>query len=232
MGELTSGSQGHAAPAPYAQICGVDQNLIEQFLLLIRDNYGAADKATFFLEQRTGIVNVQGIANVRDVLSHLVTLLNPTTEPEKRVAQLANAEEHLRRAIIEPYEIAVNELLIKFNELYFRYKRDLLPIKDRHLTLQSAPNAVSVDASLKKIAALYASGRSGKGKNIWSAEWEVGVKSFIDAYEALAALYAELEGHWNNYVQIRRDRKSTLLAAWGIIATIITFILGYFLMTS
>jgi hypothetical protein len=151
-------------------ICGVERKLVESFLTLIRDNYREADKATFFLEQRTGIVNVQGIANVRDVLSHLVTLLNPDTPPEKKAEQLANAEEHLRRAIIEPYELALNDLLIKFNELYFNYKERLLPVKDRHLLLQSAPNDVSIEATLKEVGELYVLGRSGKGKNFWSKE--------------------------------------------------------------
>ncbi len=214
------------APDSKDLICGVDRKLIEEFLLLIQNNYKEADKATFFLEQRTGIVNVQSIANVRDVLSHLVTLLSPDTPDDKKEAQLANAEEHLRRAIIEPYETAVNDRLIKFNELYFNYRRKLLPVKHRHLILASAPNEVSIDASMKEIGELYTQGRTGKGKNIWTPEWERGVTGFIDAYEKLSALYAELEKHWNNYEQIKRDIKSTLLGKWGIIAEAVAFILG------
>ena len=206
-------------------ICGVDRGLIEDFLRLIQNNYKEADKATFFLEQRTGVVNVQGIANVRDVLSHLATLLSPDTPTEKKAAQLANAEEHLRRAIIEPYEVALNELLIKVNEFYFNYKRYLLPVKNKHLILASAPNEVSIDASLREIAALYSQGRKGKGKNIWTPEWEQGITGFIEAYENLSSLYADLEKHWNDYEQIARDKKSTLLGTWGIIAEGIAFIL-------
>jgi hypothetical protein len=208
-------------------ICGVDRQLIETLLILIRDNYNKADRATFFLEQRTGIINVQGIANLRDVLSHLVTLLKPDTPAEKKAEQLANAEEHLRRAIIEPYETANNDLLIRFDELYFNYKRNLLPVKDRHLVLQSAPNIISIEASLREFGELYTKGRSGKGKNIWTREWESGLTSFIDAFELLSALYIQLEGHWNNYEQIMRDRRSTWWAILSIAATIITFILGF-----
>src|SRR5947209_18289498 len=113
-------------------VCGVPRLHVERFLLLIRDNYKKADKATFFLEQRSGIVNIQGITNMRDVLSHLVTLLDPATPDGKWEEQLGNAEEHLRRAIIEPYEIALNELTVKFEELYDRYRQLVLPIKDNH----------------------------------------------------------------------------------------------------
>lgn len=193
------------------KVCGVSRIQIEQFLTLIRDNYKKADKATFFLEQRTGVVNLQGITNVRDVLSHLVTLLNPDTPEDKRHEQLGNAEEHLRRAIIEPYEIALNELTVKFELLYKNYKTRVLPIQAKHTTLQNAPNAVSVEATLEEIRDHTSQGRAGKAKNLWDPEWEQGVANFIDAYDKLFKLYTNLEGHWNNYEQIRRDRKSTWL---------------------
>jgi hypothetical protein len=69
-------------------ICGVNKALIEKFLILIRENYRKADKATFFLELRAGVSNVPGIANSRDVLSHLATALDPNLSDEERQEQL------------------------------------------------------------------------------------------------------------------------------------------------
>jgi hypothetical protein len=90
---------------PLASFEDVHRELICRFLSLVRDNYAKADKASYFLERRAGVSNACAITNLRDVLSHLATLLDPTTPPDKRADQLSNGEEHLRRAIIEPYEM-------------------------------------------------------------------------------------------------------------------------------
>jgi hypothetical protein len=213
-------------------VCGVARSHVESFLILIRDNYKKADKATFFLEQRSGIVNIQGITNMRDVLSHLVTLLDTATPSDKWEEQLGNAEEHLRRAIIEPYEIALNELTVKFEELYDKYKQQVLPIKDKHTVLQNAPNSVSIEATLQEIREYTSVGRFGKAKNLWNPEWEEGVTSFIAAYDGLSNLYSSLETHWNNYEQIRRDIKSTRFhitaIAIGIVGILIAVLLVVF----
>lgn len=207
-------------------ICGIRKEIVEKALILIRDNYRKADESCFFLEERAGINNVQAISNMRDAISHLVTLLDPNIDEVKREHQLANAEEHLRRAIIEPYEIAIDNLLVEFYKIYVPYKEELLPVKDRHPVLNSAPNHISVNARLKEFHDLTTKGRSGKGKNLWDTAWEEGVLGFVDAFEKLSALKADIETHWYSFQQIRRDRKTTALTIWGIVATIITFILG------
>ena len=186
-------------------ICDIEESVVEDFLLLIRNNYSRADKAMFFLEQRSGILNLQAITNVRDVLSHLATMLNPKLTEEQRREQLGNIEEHLRRAIIEPYEIALSDAMEKFSGVHNEYKRLVLPIKADHAALQHAPNAVSIEASLREIGQLTARGRSGKGKNLWNAEWEEGVTSFVEAFDKLAALHIELEGYLFKAQQIERE---------------------------
>lgn len=186
-------------------VCGVDPSLLERFLSLILNNYKRADKATFFLEQRKGIVNFQGITNVRDVLSHLVTFLDPNASTEKRLEQLSNAEEHLRRAINEPYEIALNRLTSQFDTLYDEYKRRVLPITDKHTTLTNAPNTTSIDARVREIRELTAMGRASKGANEWNTEWEAGVASFIEGFDKLEMLYTELQSHIFKVDQIEKE---------------------------
>jgi len=112
-----------ADPIPSPQkFCGVDAKLLEEFLILIRGKYKGADMATFFLEKHTGISNIYGITNLRDVLSHLATFLDPSTPEDKRRDQRGNAEEHLRRTTIEPYETALAEFTIKFDAVYLEYQ--------------------------------------------------------------------------------------------------------------
>jgi hypothetical protein len=232
-------------------ICGVERKLVESFLELVRDNYKKADAANLFLEQRTGEANVYGITNLRDVLSHLATLLSPKTPTEKRAEQLTNAEEHLRRAIVEPYETALNKLIVQFDDLYEKYKRDVLPVQDRYPGLQAAPNTGSIEAQLEETRALTSNGRLAKAKNLWDPEWELGVTGFIDGYKKLSDLHRLLEEYCFKQAQLARDekaqaeiqslreqldskanelqsssRKSTILTIWGIIATVLLGALG------
>lgn len=236
------------------QVCGVDKRLVEDFLELILNNYRKTDEATAFLEHRVGVSNVHAFTNVRDVLSHLCTMLDKNTPPEKKRDQLNNAEEHLRRAILEPYEVGFSKLIAEFKKVYEDYKRNVIPVRERHISLNSAPTLVMVDARLKEIAELARRGRTAKGRNLWTAEWEAGVASFVDAFDKVAALKAELEDYCYKYDRIKSDegvaketaqlrsdlatarselatesRRSSRLSKISIAATIITFILAIIL---
>jgi hypothetical protein len=115
---------------PLSHLTPDERDLVLRFLALIRDSYKKAEKAAYFLERRAGVLNTCGMTNLRDVLSHLATLLDPATPARKRADQLASAEEHLRRAIIEPYEIGLASLTEKFTQDYETYRKDVLPVKD------------------------------------------------------------------------------------------------------
>jgi hypothetical protein len=207
-------------------ICGVSQSLLERFLRLIRDGYPKAELATCFLEERAGISNVHSMANVRDALSHLATFLDPTLDSNKRDEQVINAEEHFRRAIIEPYQIAVEDLTAKVAELYDKYKVSLLPVKDRHLSFHGAPNEVQVDAKLREIQNSVLSAREAKGRNRWDEQWEHGVQNYIGAFDQLKELHSELESYWHRFEQLQTDRRHTRLHLWGIAIGVAAFILG------
>ena len=215
-------------PAMDKHICGVDKDLIERFLILIRDNYKKADKATFFLELRAGVSNVPGIANSRDVLSHLVTALDSNISEAERLEQLTNAAEHMRRAIVEPYEVALKTRLDQTQTTYEKIVSQVLPVIDEHPTLQNAPNGVSVRASLKQISQLFAQGRASKTGNIWNQEWEEGISNFIDAFDQLERLESTLLDCCHKYdaiVSERENKKATRqginLGLWGLIVGII-----------
>lgn len=209
------------------------RQIIYRFLTLIRDNYKKADKAAYFLERRAGVSNICAITNLRDVLSHLATLLALDTPSDKRRDQLANAEEHLRRSIIEPYEMALGELAGNFKTLYDRYCEQLLPVKDRHPSLHGAPNEIQIKAQLSEIDGFAESGKRAKARNLWDDDWEVGVEGLAAAFDKLSDLKEELDSYWFRFEQIQRDIKAsesevvqTRLGTRGITATIITFFLG------
>jgi hypothetical protein len=175
------------------RVCGVDRALIERFLLLIRDQYRNADKAIFFLEQSAGVTSPTTLANLRDVLSHLATLLDEDTPDAQREVQLANAEEHLRRAVMEPYFIALGRLNKQFRAVYDLYKGKVLPSKPNSPSLRGAPDDESIQARLRNIAKLAASGRTAKGLNLFNREWESRIGDLIQAFVQLSELRSVLE---------------------------------------
>ncbi|MGA8431448.1 MAG: hypothetical protein WB729_16615 [Candidatus Sulfotelmatobacter sp.] len=207
------------------RVCGVDKALVEQYLLLIRNNYRKAEKATYFLEQRTGLVNFVGVANMRDALSHLVTLLDENTPDNQRQAQLISAEEHLRRAILEPYNISVNRLTVKFKEVYANYRQRVLPVQDKYPILLGSPNDVAIRSSLREISDLVSKGRAAKAKNLWDPGWEQGVASLVEAFDKLSELYSQLEGYWFKYEHMKRERKQTWLTWWSLVATLLSLVI-------
>jgi hypothetical protein len=196
---------------------------LERFLILIRDRYPLVEKASFFLETREGVSNVIGLANVRDVVNHLAALLDPSTPAEKRETQLANAEEHLRRAATEPYEIALGRALERFQSLHERARAG-----DRKGS-QSPLTELAVNSRLAEVRELAAAGRNAKTRNLWDPAWEDGVAKMVGAYERLAQLNAELENDMDRLEQLRanrRHRSQTLPAVAGLCGTLLFGILS------
>ncbi len=206
---------------PLAHLSPDNHELLVRFLVLVRDNYKKADKASYFLERRAGVVNTCSMTNLRDVLSHLATFLDPATPAHKREAQLASAEEHLRRAILEPYEIGLATLTEKFKLNYDTYRETLLPVKHSISGFDLAPNRVSVDSRLAEIDLLAMRGKQAKGRNIWDDEWEDGVAALAEAYDKLFALHAEIEDWLYKHNQHRDSKRHIKLGVWGIVWAII-----------
>lgn len=178
---------------PLAHFSAEEAASFVRLLILIRDNYTKADKAAHFLERKAGVANTCSIANLRDVLSHMATLLDPSTSAADRLEQQANAEEHLRRAIIEPYEIALGALTEKFTPVYDGYREKVVPMKDFTDGFRTAPSRFDIEDRLQAINDLAEKAKQAKGRNRWDADWELGVSALIDSYNKLYALYGEVE---------------------------------------
>jgi hypothetical protein len=180
------------------------------------------------------------MANLRDVLSHLATLLDPSTPADKRGDQLASAEEHLRRAIIEPYEIALGALNEKFIPTYDSYREKLIPIRGLTEGFRTAPARLDIENRLKDIDELAEKGKQAKARNRWDEEWEVGVAALIDAYNRQSDLHNEIEEwvfkHHQHLAsqeqaaalraQSTTSHQHTNLHRWGIAWTIVGIFVG------
>src|SRR5260370_30171739 len=108
-------------------VCGIRKSLLERFLLLIRDGYPKVELAACFIEERAGINNVPSMANVRDVLSHLATFLDPSISQEKRAEQISYAVFCLKKKKIQSSHTPVEECGAKANELYAKQQHSRLP---------------------------------------------------------------------------------------------------------
>ncbi|MDD2890325.1 MAG: hypothetical protein PHE49_06770 [bacterium] len=206
-------------------ICGVEKKLVEDFLLLLKNRYRALDEATYLLESETGMSNIINIMNVRDIISHLVTMLECSSK-EERKQQIILAEEHLRRAIGETYEVSLNTIGSKTNEIYKYYKRYILPIQNRYSILKEFPDDIKIRSELEEIKALRLEGRRRKASNIWDDKFEEGIKAFVEAFEKLNSLKTKLENACETYYKLKNDLflKKTLYLS--IILAIISLIIA------
>jgi hypothetical protein len=172
-------------------VLGVDREIVEEFLVLFRERYELADKANFFLEARgVSSINVT-VANQRDALSHLVTVLRrPDLSRRQQLDQLASASEHLRRATLEPYAIAVAEYSLDVLAVREEYKSKVLPliVRGRPPELARAPALDDVDKALRSIWAKRDRGRAAKARNAVDDEWELGVEQLILAFDEVDRL--------------------------------------------
>ncbi|MFA7062040.1 MAG: hypothetical protein WC156_14630 [Pedobacter sp.] len=216
------------------KIAGVDADIIERFLLLLKDKYALVDKANYFLEsQGVSGINI-GMANQRDVLSHLCTILDrPELTYDEQVGQLASAEEHLRRAILESYQKGCTKKLSDFMDTYKQYETIVLPLKTQDVSLTSAPSMESLHVRLEEVQKLRSAGRAAKAQNKWDNEWETGVVSLVEAFNIVVEMQRDIEGYIIRAQQILSSRHQKVWGHVGLWATIVmTFIgvvLGYFI---
>ena len=184
---------------------GVEQDILIAFLTLFRDHYRKCDKATTFLEHRTDIPNIASIANQRDAISHFKSALQPGTSREKRLQQYAAAEEHFRRAIIEPYETALKKKISILIPIYDRYRQEVLPVRDRHAELERFPDNRSLEDTLTEITRRRDAAREAKGHNIWDEIWEQGVEDYATGFDMADKLVNLLENGLIQLNQIKKD---------------------------
>jgi hypothetical protein len=196
-----AGSIPEHAPTSY-----LDEEELNRFLILIRDSYQKADLANLFLEQncQEPTVNVAAIANLRDVLSHFATFLRNGLAPEKRKEQIINATEHLHRAILEPYELTYRDNVRHFRDLFQQYVEELLPEKDQHPFLSSAPTRHNIESRLGTLHEEAEKGRLAKGNNDCVPDWEAGILCYLRAFENLRVLTHEVEEHWYKFQEVKK----------------------------
>lgn len=210
-------------------ILGVDKDVLLAFLELLKHKYRLADEANLFLEQNTKISGISvAITNQRDMISHLITLLtNDDLSRDEQMAQVAASEEHLRRAILEPYQLTVDKTWEGVEKLIEAYKQTVLPLRNEPI-LGSGPDLNNINSRVVSINEHHSRGRVAKGRNLWDEKWEEGPKAFADAFRELKELEILLEQYIIRANQIRENKKNNrrfiltvvLAVVFGVISTL------------
>ncbi len=211
-------------------ICGVDRDVVERFLVLVRDNYPKADAAAFFMEEVAHVEHKVTLVNLRDVLSHLATLLDGDTPPEQWEAQLAEAAAHFRRATQEPYQIALGHLRERFDTVRPCYSKILPRIQrlKRGGLFDGAPTDEVIEHELKGIVSLALEGREAKRGNRTDPAWDHGFGSHAEAYDKLEKLTQRLSTILHQYDALRSthwSRAGVLIGVIGAVMGIVGIVL-------
>jgi hypothetical protein len=92
-----------------------------------------------------------------------------------------------------------------FIPLFQKYNEELLPAKDKHPFLSSAPTRANVEARLKEIYNMADAGRIAKGNNELNSSWEEGTSHLIGALDKLDGLVHEIEGHFYKFQSVTKE---------------------------
>lgn len=192
------------------KILGVEQDLLEEFLVLIRDYWSLVDQANYLLENDVRISGINvAITNQRDAISHFVTFLsNPDRFTSRdRIEQIAAAKEHIRRGILESYQIAVAVTLEKILSLILEYKQKILVLNDS--VLANAPTLEEIYNKLNIIYNLIKEGRESK-RNRWDDKWELGVEKFMEAFTEIKNLQETVDLYITLGKKIQNNRSEQI----------------------
>ena len=195
----------NVSPAPHQD---ERKAVIERFLSMIENIYPLVDKATFFLELKCAHSGINiAMANQRDFLSHFCTLLKDTSlTPTQMNDQASAAEEHLRRAVIESYQKAVELKLFDVLSQLNEYKELVLYSKASHPSFADAPSLDHIKLILKEVQQLREQGRKAKSRNKLDDKWEEGVTRYIETFLKLEGLENDLEKYLTLEKEIRNSR--------------------------
>src|SRR5687768_15869778 len=110
---------------PRDQIPGVYVEHVERLLTTLADHLRTAFEANRFLEEQTGLHNQAGGNNLTEALSHIGTLAENAQRLsfEEQRDQLTHLDDHLRRSMMEAFEVVVKARLGKLRALWSEYLR-------------------------------------------------------------------------------------------------------------
>ena len=170
------------------------------------DLYPYAKKSILFYEAHEGRMAFSAITELRDCLDHMTQGFQEPLGSEKQRSEFSSALEHLRRASIEPLELAVEN---RVDKALSRYKWALMS----KIFLVSRPSQHAIYDLVYDIRTKVYEGR--KCKNM--KHWKKGLEHFEGAYK----LSRHLE-------KILPEKEIILSRLFALAIAIASFLLGLF----
>jgi hypothetical protein len=201
------------------KISGVDNEIVNKIIKMIQEKYPQFNLGTYFLAT-LGYDNDIGFRNIRDMLTHINSAISKGLSFHDREIQIAYAEEHLRRALVEPYEVGASEEFKKTRELYDKFVVLVSSVRKKDKHFLKAPAETQIIEQFHHIHLHMLKGREKKAANLWNSEWEQAIIEFMDATEEAQELNKKLEADIELLSNLNLNRQSRRYFLWGLIATI------------
>ena len=140
-------------------IKGISIQHIERIIDIIRDRYSIVKKGTKYLETIERRFDLNALANIRDFVSHIETAFNENANEKEREESIIQSEEHLRRALVESHQFALESRLESFLEEYGKYEIECLPNEAKY-GISTITNHSELRNNIRKIQQYLDNGRA------------------------------------------------------------------------
>jgi hypothetical protein len=202
------------------RINGVYVGNLERLLDVLQTRLRKVMEAHRFFEEHAQMRNRIGAANLNEALSHIGRLAESAddmTEEQQR-DQVTHFEDHLRRTMMESFELVARARLgrLKQEGITTKYSRQVVPLLTRGKLPHVAP-AGEMLALQRECRRLMEEGRKRKDHYSWE-EWDYGAECLAEACEkadSLSTMMRESVGAAEAY---RRER---LMLTLGVVAVVL-----------
>ena len=210
------------------RIKGVHREQLERMLDILSKRILTVMEAHRYAEEHARIYNRIGRNNLNEALSHLGRLAEsaPELTREEQRDQITNFEDHLRRTMMESFEVVAKARLgkLKKDGIWDRYYAKAARLVDRG-RLPSIATTEEIEEIEREVKFFLEEGRSRKTAHNWN-EWTYGsecLRSASDKADELSRKLREAVGAAEDY---RRNRLGLVVGIVGTIIGIVGTVVG------
>jgi hypothetical protein len=204
------------------RINGVYREQVERMLEVLSTRILTVMEAHRYAEEHARMYNRIGRNNLTEALSHLARLAEsaPDISKDEQRDQLTNFEDHLRRTMMESFEVVAKARLgkLKKDGIWDRYYANAARLVD-HGKLPAVASAEEIEELEREVRFWMEEGRTRKTAHSWD-DWTYGaecLRTASDKADELSRKLREAVGAGEDY---RRGRLGILVGAIGAIVGI------------
>lgn len=209
-------------------IRGVHREQLERMLEILSTRILTVMDAHRYAEEHARIYNRIGRNNLTEALSHLARLAEsaPELSNEEQRDQLTNFEDHLRRTMMESFEVVAKARLGKLKQdgIWDRYYSKAARLVD-HGKLPAVASADEIRELELEVRFWMEEGRARKTAHRWD-DWIYGAECLRTASDKTDELSRKLREAVGAADDLRRARKGMFIGAIGAVVGIVGVVVG------